>query len=241
MATEIVFESNKGITFERTTSRDGLCHLKVRQQRTKLKRTIMEYLYVNAPSFQSPYLSWENLNCCNGWVYDDSYLHTAVQRGKKLYSGFNLSIYSESFIERSRHCNPNFEFLTEKSVHDLLSKIEAGLPDDCVMGTVKKDKRDEDFISLSMYICKNGKISDYFDINEVVEHYRQLRIQIPNEEKNLILEISELPLMNFSLADFAYKYASPTCCSHFILTGLLLGYPIETTASLIINNGYNAR
>ena len=240
MATEIIFESNKGITFERTISRDGLCHLKVRQQRTKRKRTIMEYFYANTPSLQSPYLSWENLNCCNGWVYDENHLHTAVQRGKKLYSGFCFSISSESFIELSRPYNPNFEFFTEESVHDILSKIEAKLPADCVMGTIKKDKKSENFTLLNMYICKKGKISDYFDINEVVEHYRQLHIQIPNEEKNLILEISELPLMNFSRADFAYNYVSPTCCSHFILTGLLLGYPIETTASLIINSGYNA-
>ena len=31
--------------------------------------------------FESPYLSWANLDCCGGWACDNEYLDTAVQEG----------------------------------------------------------------------------------------------------------------------------------------------------------------
>ena len=87
---EIVFESNCGIIFERTILINGEVRLAVIYNRGN--EIITDYCYVNAPELRSPYLNWENLNCCDGWVHDETYLHTAVQNGKKLYSGIIFRI-----------------------------------------------------------------------------------------------------------------------------------------------------
>lgn len=52
-----------------------------------------KYAFPNVElSVSSPFLSWENLNCCGGWTYDEKYLFTAVQEGKKLYAGAAIYI-----------------------------------------------------------------------------------------------------------------------------------------------------
>jgi len=87
---EIIFESNRGIIFERTLLNNGRIRLAVINKRNG--ETMSDYLYKNMPGLQAPFLNLDNLNCVNGWIYDETYLHMAVQNGKKLYAGFTFSI-----------------------------------------------------------------------------------------------------------------------------------------------------
>ena len=38
------------------------------------RKTVCVYHMNNIPFFQNDYLSWENLNCCGGWKFDDKEL-----------------------------------------------------------------------------------------------------------------------------------------------------------------------
>ena len=44
----------------------------------KTGKTIRTYRMNNVPFYEHQYLSWANLDCCNGWAYDDEYLYSAV-------------------------------------------------------------------------------------------------------------------------------------------------------------------
>ena len=84
---QLLFQSSLGIQFNKEVSK-RLCTVKVQTKTGKRAYTLRRYTYPNVGlSVASPFLSWENLNCCNGWAYDESYLLTAVQEGKKLYAG----------------------------------------------------------------------------------------------------------------------------------------------------------
>ncbi len=93
MMKNIVFESSDGIVFEKTSYKNGRCKLAVRNKSGGSPHMI--YRYRDIPGVQSPYINWDNLNCCGGWKYDESYLYTAVQRGKKLFAGASFNIYSD--------------------------------------------------------------------------------------------------------------------------------------------------
>ena len=86
---EILFESNRGIVFEKTVTRNR-CKVVVKNKDGNF--THMTYRYNNGVEpLSSPYISWENLNCCGGWSFDESYLQTAVQEGKKLCAGITFN------------------------------------------------------------------------------------------------------------------------------------------------------
>ena len=82
---EILLETNRGIIFEKTETKN---RCKVSVKNMDGSHTHMNYRYKKTDkTFLSPYISWENLNCVNGWEFDETYLLTAVQEGKKLCAG----------------------------------------------------------------------------------------------------------------------------------------------------------
>ena len=56
--------------------------------------TLHIYRMNNIPFYEHPYLSWENLDCCGGWPYDEEYLKYAVQRHRKLVSAITFCFRS---------------------------------------------------------------------------------------------------------------------------------------------------
>lgn len=225
--TDIIFESNKGIVFERMTYKNSRCKLSVRKKETN--QSLMFYRYKNVPSYQSRYLNWGNLNCCGGWTYDETYLYTAVQEEKKLYSNIVFTIVNEDYAKQYKQCN----FHTEKTVSSILSKLKSELPDDCVMGFECEDKEVYERIFRSLFICKKGTLNNFYNIDDILRSYEQFGVIIDDAEKHRIRELSDVPLEYFGHDDFVYKYHQPEFGSQLIITGLLLGYPIESTVGLI--------
>ena len=66
---QLLYQSSLGIQFNKEVSK-GQCTVKVQTKTGKRAYTLKRYTYPNVElSVSSPFLSWENLNCCNGWAY----------------------------------------------------------------------------------------------------------------------------------------------------------------------------
>ena len=143
--TEIFFASDNGIVFEKTTYKNKKCKVVVRHKNKS--DILMTYRFKDVPGLDSPYLSWENLNCCGGWAFDSSYLYTAVQRGKKLFSGFTFT-YSNEVEERSA---------TEK-----VAALKNEMPADCILGNENPyETKNGPYTFRHHFICKTGALTDY--------------------------------------------------------------------------------
>ena len=224
---EIVFESNRGIIFERTLFNNGKARLAVRFKDNN--KMITDYRYTNAPGLQSPYLNWENLNCVDGWIYDKTYLHTAVQNDKKLYAGICFSIAKEEMYS-SQALPPCF--YTEGEVAERVEAMTEGLPGDCVLGVEGPDS-DRLYSTLRyIYICKTGAIQDYIDVDDVVSVYGRFGINLDDSHIYRIKELCSVEISSFA-DNTRMDYGNPNSVAEWVATGLLLGYPIETTASIL--------
>ena len=181
---------------------------------------LMTYRFKDVPGLDSPYLSWENLNCCGGWAFDSSYLYTAVQRGKKLVSGFSFTFSNED----------DERFATEK-----ISALKNELPSDCILGNENPhETKNGPYTSHHHFICKIGALTDYINMDDVFATYTRLGIVIGDDMANHIKELcSGNSLETFASLSAPVNYANTPTALDLIISGLLLGYPIESTAWLI--------
>lgn len=167
------------------------------------------------PAYESPYLSWANLDCCGGWAYDESYLHTAVQNKQKLYAG--CYFYSNQYGTPER---------TRQAIEGMLQS----LPSDCVGGY---EPAQTDRV-ISFYICRKGCLADYFDIDAVLDYYERLGLRVNEFIRRNVRYIATFEICSFGQPDPPVDYLSTYDPVSAIITGLLLGYPIESTASFLI-------
>ena len=194
----ILHENSHGIRIVRTD------FVKRSQVRVMLPtgRSTSTYKFNLIPDvFKSPYISWANLDCCNGWAYDQDYLLRAVYEGKKLYAGIS-SVKSLEELPTAPH------ILTGKEEHDKGREL--------------------------FYVCREGKLSDYYDLDEVFEHYRKLGVYLTPAVKHRVKVFCDIKISNFAnraTAPFDYGWAHGS--DQLICTGLLLGYPLESTAHLL--------
>jgi len=207
--TEILLETNKGIVFEKTTSKDR-CKVNVKNRDSDISH--MVYRYNNGvESISSPFISWENLNCCGGWHFDESYLLTAVQKGKKLVSGIYFSSQKE--------LDDYKENLSDEYVHFCRPPMTNG-----------------PHTTYYIDVARDGTISGFINTDEVMRIYEKLGVA--NFDKKLLSELFTLPLHDFINGE-TFDYGQPHRAEEFIITGLMLGYPIESTAWLLETHGMN--
>ena len=206
-----MFISSKGVVFERT---DYKKRTRVRVMNEHMTFKTYRFDYIEGAVFNSPYLSWENLNYCGGWHYDEDYLYTAVQKGKKVCAGL--------------------KFGSEKDLNDYVD-------------TIDKEKyyyvdKSWEYIGWDnkihrwnlMDISRKGKLSDYYNFDELNKYYSSLGFPldwIDFDFFNDLFNSEIIDLINGS-KDFSYSFAGKFI-EEDIITGLLLGYPIESTVSYI--------
>ena len=79
-------------------------------------------------------------------------------------------------------------------------------------------------------------ISDYINLDTVFEFYEKLGHYVSASEKKEVEHLCacEMKLYGTDRAPFSYSQAGTT--AEFITTGLLLGYPIESTVSVLHGN-----
>lgn len=83
------------------------------------------------------------------------------------------------------------------------------------------------------HISRKGNLSNYYNIDSVLEHYSRLGITFTVGEIALIREYCNVELSVFGTEEAPFDYAHITEIEQYVVTGLLLGYPLESTASLI--------
>lgn len=177
----------------------------VKAKRYKAINVIYQFANVGK-TIQSPFISWKNLSCRDS--QDKPYLTTAVQLGKKLCAG----IYFDS-LKKAKNC-------------------EKKLTPECSIHYCPPIERINGY-TYNIDIIRKGSISEYIDIDEVLELYALHgvnNIDIKNIKEMCSVEMRELVQEN---NEFNYDYANPKRLEDYIVTGLLLGYPIESTILLI--------
>ena len=230
---EIIFESNTGVIFEKTVYKNGKCKMVVRSKEPP--DHIMTYRYKDISVYQSRYISWENLNCCGGWKCDETYLQTAVQQDKKLFASISFSMYDTDFVKQV----PQHNLTTEKDAGYIIEKLNTELPPDCILGIDSPDVPRHLCTIRHIFICKNGAVKDYINIPEVFLSYERLGIIIDDESKKIITSLCDVPIQLFSEnAEPPFSYGNPRTGAELVFVGLLLGYPIESTAWLLERDGY---
>ena len=213
---ELLFQSNIGIRFVRETHKD-ICTIKVQSKYANRAHTLAKYTFPNVElSVSSPFLSWENLNCCGGWTYDEKYLFTAVQEGKKLYAGAAIYIGPTGGTSEAEA---------------RLKEITSSLPNYCKAG--KEIVKNENYFPF--YICRRGCLKDFFNLDKVLEDYKRMGITLYSEQREHLFALSEIELAQFASATPMCYYEADTD-TELIVTGLLLGYPLESTASILLEN-----
>lgn len=158
-----------------------------------------------AEKYQSPYLSWYNLICCSnnyGPIPVVDYMNHAVQNGKKLAA----TIYPESA--------------------QAYMQILAEVGDDyyCYPYHTRE-------YSYLMYISRKGALSDYFELERILDVYESCGIRL---DRNKMQEYFAKELSWFGNEEIC-PIQLHDCVGEeeLAVTGLLLGYPVESTVALI--------
>ena len=176
-------------------------------------------------NFDFPFCSWANLDCCGGWSYDSEYLDTAVQKGKKLYAGRHQYLRTPD-----RRCSPGTP-MKDEALQQFYAFTKS-LPDN-IFADIERLVEAEQF--LYTFICRKGTIADYFDLELVFEFYKVLGAELPQSLKQAVRELCTKEIKTFGGPNppFDYLHLNPAAPAELITTGLLLGYPIESTVSLL--------
>lgn len=212
--TEIVLHENRhGIRMIRY---DYATRSKVKVTSGNIIHRIYRFARIDS-EYTSPYISWANLDCCGGWVSDESYLQVAVQEGKKLYAGLDIYVRQVGSQENAR-----------KEVERILSE----LPEGCTGGFEPQKVA----FSVPYFICRTGSLSDYYDIDRVLDYYEQLGVMINDADRQEVKQLSTLEIKEFGSENPPIDYINAYSLSSLIVTGLLLGYPIESTVSILQGN-----
>ena len=181
---------------------------KVSVKNESMKRPFKTYTFRNIPAdtFQSPYISWANLNCVGGWSFNDSYLLTAVQEGKKLCAGISKR--------------------DEGDFHAYLDSLSDEYPHYC-----PPPLHNGPNTIYNVDVTRKGSISDYLDMDAVRKTYLALGIDFL--DFGALGNYADMPMLQLLDGTAGLDYGNPRSNEHCAVTGLLLGYPLESTASFI--------
>lgn len=161
---------------------------------------------VCAERIQSPYLSWYNLICCSnnyGPIPKIEYMNTSVQNGKKLAA----TVYPNDVTEYMAMISDS----GEKGYY-----------------CYPYHTREYEYL---LYVSKKGTLADYFDYAEVKSVYQESGVEL-NWEKIEHYFAQELSYFgNEEVCDI--QLHNGACPEDLMITGLLMGYPIESTIALI--------
>lgn len=217
---ELLHENSKGIKIVREDYKNR-SQVKVLFEGQGKRCLIGSYRFNRvADIFDSPYCSWANLDCCGGWNYDEAYLDTAVQNGKKLYAGRTQTLKGPYYPN-----NP-----TKKEALQRFQEFSKTLPAN-VFADIEEIFDTEEY--LHTFICRKGTISDFFNLDYVFEFYKALGVELSTSIKQTVRDLCKKEIKSFGGSTPPYIYFNATTQAELITTGLLLGYPIESTASII--------
>lgn len=217
---QILHRNSKGITIVREDFKTR-SQVKVVSEFAEKRTCLRTYRFnlIHEP-IEIPYCSWANLDCCGGWSYDEEYLDTAVQKNLKLFSGRTTSLKSEY--------SPNCP--TAEEARCQFDAMKDTLPDG-VLGGIEDTAEDTRF--LHTFLCRTGSISEYIDLGRVFSFYEKLGVHVSNTERQEIGRLCDIEISCYGTSHAPLQYVRAVTMVQLITTGLLLGYPIESTASIL--------
>ena len=159
--------------------------------------------------FSSPRINDYNLHLCGGWAF--------------------RRVKSEEALTRVISNLKPMGFLVTKDVEkweDVCKK--SGL----LYSIVPNHIPTEEFFDIG--ISCNGTFGSLFDLQNLAADYVNyaIKVQIPfstEEVKSFILSLKDIQISSYLTSD----YANPATNQELIINGLILGYPIETTVSIM--------
>ena len=91
--------------------------------------------------------------------------------------------------------------------------------------------------SWNAYICRRGCVADYINVGEVLRSYELLGLTFQYDELEYLKELVNTPIHIFSDPNnrFGLNYSEWGAPIEMVFVGMLLGYPIETTAAVLEN------
>ncbi len=212
----IVLHTNKyGIRIIRIDSKH---RTKIRVESADGKTVYRIYRCNNLPFYEHQYLSWANLDCCNGWKHDDSYLYTAVQKGLKLVAG--ISITEEAGYP-----------VDENKIHLSIEQLIHPYDKSCEDYYITSIRENGPYRFINAEIIRRGTLADFYDIDEIIDVYKthDILVDINTLYIYFKVELSDLFTGKFN----GYEYPNPSTLVECVVTGLGLGYPIESTVGFI--------
>ena len=78
------------------------------------------------------------------------------------------------------------------------------------------------------------KVCDRNDLDAVFGHYEKLGLPFHQETVKQIRSFCDVDIRSFGEANPPFIYSNAGSIAELITTGLLLGYPLESTASIIM-------
>lgn len=85
----------------------------------------------------------------------------------------------------------------------------------------------DNYIRNQVYIARTCSLKDLFDIDSIIDAYKKQDIYLDKEK---LIPYMEKPIMDLMKEKFFLNQTNET---EVIITGLMLGYPIESTASIL--------
>ena len=104
------------------------------------------------------------------------------------------------------------------------------LPDG-VLGGIEDTAEDARF--LYTFLCRTGSISEYIDLGRVFSFYEKLGVHVSDMEQQEIRRLCDMEISCYGTSHAPFQYTHVMTTAQLITTGLLLGYPIESTASIL--------
>lgn len=164
--------------------------------------------------FKSPMHNWRNILYCGGFSLNDENgeplwtrekLFKAIASRKKPVGFIVIEKKDEAFYLENARLNG---LIYKKQKPDMMGKMEIGF-------------------------ANSGTFNDHFSLTDLIDSYL---IMADASSLELFIELKKiLSLKNKKLSFFldGYDYANPKTEYELILTGLILGYPIESTFSIL--------
>lgn len=191
----------------------------------KFNKTIMTYRFNNLPEYKHNYLSWSNLDCCGGWAYDEEMILKNIANHHKPAGTYNIKTPREAGVEYTRECVVN-------------KMKENGIKTECFDVVLMSDWEMPEWYDYqhnwNWGIClKDCCLKDLYNLNEIKNIYRN------HNKLDVDWDIVAKCMYSFSLTDFfschvnGYNPMTAIGWEQGIITGLLFGYPLESTIGIL--------
>jgi hypothetical protein len=167
--------------------------------------------------FYSQLVNYENLHLCGGWSFE----------------GFEDK--NQCILRVLDHLKPmGEEIYYEEEILEMKEKINRVSGKEFAYKVVTNKYTVKD--SVSIIIASNKKFFELFDMDSLIHDYLQylggLSGDFIHTLRGQLCEMSYEKVSKY----LGYDFANPDSPLDLVTTGLILGYPIETTASLIIRD-----